>query len=47
MVETPKLGGMKVEFPLLAEEGGEDWPQYLSEEEFRQLVAMMKVQEER
>ena len=47
MVETPKLGVMKVEFPLLADEGGEDWPQYLSEEEVRQLVAMMKVQEER
>jgi hypothetical protein len=36
MVETPKLGGTKVEFPL-AEDGEEvdDWPQYLSEEEVR------------
>ena len=48
MVETPKLGGTKVEFPL-AEDGVEveDWPQYLSEEEVRQLVALMKAQEER
>ena len=48
MVETPKLGGMKVEFPH-TEDGGkvEDWPQYLSEEEVRQLVALMKAQEER
>jgi hypothetical protein len=27
MVETPKLGGTKIEFPLGEEEGeGEDWP---------------------
>ena len=36
MVETPKLGGTKVEFPDVEESGeDEDWPQYLSEEEVR------------